>query len=466
MQIYPALKVHMGDWTYYIVKMRMREVAAKVNFAHDIYDDKTLSDAVQRVLNENRVKKQIVGYLARRPDRFFSSIVVAAMDGEPSWHPVEMDTSVVPKIFTASSSLKDSFGVLSFGDEPKYYALDGQHRVKAIKLLVSGDAEFEAPSDFANDMLSVIVVLREEHDVSEGEWMRRYRRLFSSLNRWAKPTDKDTDIIMDEDDLFSILTRRLITDHEFFRAPGRERESIKVQTEKKNLKKDAPQFTSLQTLYEINITLLSTRERDVRGWLPSGEGIDKQIRPDEEYIDKWYEELAVYWDAILEALPVLRENPTHMRVHQLSEPNPNGYRDHLLFWPIGQELFAKVVRALLDGVGLDDEADVDAMAAVLRPLAEMRWDLHESPWRYLLLVPTTPEEKSWRMRSEDRKEAVKLAYRLLCWIAGLDSLNEDDTEELRKDWQNLLIRPEENQIDKMWQEIVEIRARIATGNGE
>ena len=464
MRIYPAIKAQMGDWQYYIVRMKMSEIAHEVKFAHDIYTDKTLSDAVQRVLNEKRVKTEIVGYLARRPDRFFSSIVVAAMEGEPMWHPVEMDESTVPKIFMGSSSLRDSFGVLSFGDEPKYYALDGQHRVAAIKLLVDGKAEVAVPPDFDNDLLSVIVVLREEHDVPEGEWMRRYRRLFSSLNRYAKKTDEDTNIIMDEDDLFAIVTRRLITEHEFFQAPGRERESFKVQTEKKNLKKNAPQFTSLQTLYAINKILLSTRERDVRGWLPSGEGIDKQIRPDEDYIDKWYAELASYWDAILEAFPVLRENPTHMRVHQLSEPNPDGYRDHLLFWPIGQELFAKIVRTLLDSSGLDDKAEVAAMANALRPLAQVPWNLHNPPWRYLMLVPTTPEEQSWRMRSEDRKPVLGIADRLLCWMVGLDSLNEDDTEELRRDWQNLLYPepPQENRIEEMWQEIAGARARIVT----
>ena len=467
MRIYPAIRAQMGNWHYYIVRMKMREVAQEVQFAHDIYEDKTLSDAVQRVLNANRVKKDIVGYLARRPDRFFSSIVVAAIDGDPTWHPVEMDASVVPQIFASSRSLRDSFGILSFGDEPKYYALDGQHRVAAIKLLVDRKADTEVPLGFDDDLLSVIVVLREEHDVLEGEWMRRYRRLFSSLNRYAKKTDRDTDIIMDEDDLFAILTRRLITDHEFFQAPGREKESFRVQTDKKNLKKNAPQFTSLQTLYEVNRILLSTRERDQRGWFPSGEGLNVQVRPDEECIDKWYQELAAYWNAILKAFPVLREEPIHMRTHELPDPNSDGHRDHLLFWPIGQELFAQIARCLLDDTRLGDGADVATMAAALRPLTQVPWELHESPWRYLLLVPTTPEEDSWRIRSEDRKLALSCANHLLRWMVGLDPLGEDDTNTLRRDWRNLLYPepPQEDRIEKMWQEIVEARARIVTSSG-
>ena len=374
MRIYPAIRAQMGDWNYYIVRMKMREIAHEVQLAHDIYKDKTLSDAVQRVLRKKRVKTEIVRYLANRSDRFFSSIVVAAMEGEPIWHPVEMDTDTVPKIFTSSSSLRDSFGVLSFGDEPKYYALDGQHRVAAIKLLVNREADVEAPKGFDDDLLSVIVVLREEHDVPEGEWMRRYRRLFSSLNRYAKKTDRDTDIIMDEDDIFAIVTRRLITDHQFFQAPGRERESFRVQTERKNLKEGTSHFTSLQTLYAINEILLNSRDRQqVPGWLYT-EKSNLQIRPDEEDLDKYYDELSNYWEAILSALPFLREEPTKMRNHDILEPNPKQYRDHLLFWPIGQELFAEIVRSLLDEAEIEHDAEVSAMSAALRPLAEVPWD--------------------------------------------------------------------------------------------
>ena len=414
MRIYPAIRAQMGDWRYYIVRMKMREIAQDIKLAHDIYEDRTLSEAIQRELGERRVKRELVGYLARRPDRFFSSIVVAALEGEPHWHPVEMDASIVPTIFSQSSALNDSYGVLSFGDEPKYYALDGQHRVAAIRLLVNDEADVRTPEDFDNDLLSVIVILREEQDMEDGEWMRRYRRLFSSLNRWTKKTDADTNIIMDEDDLFAILTRRLITEHEFFKAPGREKDSFKVQTKGKNLRQGVSHFTTLQTLYTINEILLTTRRRINSGWLPDGEDINVQFRPDEDYIDERYMEISGYWDAILEALPDLHKNPLSMRCHDLSGPDTDDKSDHLLFWPIGQELFASVVRSKLDGAFPESgHADVSEMIEVLRPMAEISWALHSAPWRYLLLVPKSPEENSWTMRNEGRKQALAVAHRLL-----------------------------------------------------
>lgn len=467
MRIYPAIRAQMGDWQYYIVRMKMREIAHEVQFAHDIYEDKTLSDAVQRVLLEKRVKTEIAQYLARRPDRFFSSIVVAAMEGEPVWSPVEMDENVVPKVLTTSSSLRDSFGVLSFGDEPKYYALDGQHRVAAIKLLIDRETDIQVPKGFDDDFLSVIVVLREEHDVPEGEWMRRYRRLFSSLNRYAKPTDKDTNIIMDEDDLFAIITRRLITEHDFFKAPGIERKSFRVLTKGKNLKSGTSHFTTLQTLYAVNTKLLKSRERDNLGWRHGNgeENLNVQIRPDEEFLDRYYDELVNYWDAILKVLPVLREDPEKMRIHNIQKDDSEQCCDHLLFWPIGQELFSEIVRLLLDDAELGDDAKVPEIVAALQPLAKVPWNLHEVPWRYLLLIPkSSSEDEPWRMRSEDRKLALTTANHILQWIVGRYPLDEDQKEELRKKWQGLLIWPpsDEGAIDELWREIEEIRARIVT----
>lgn len=463
MRIYPAIRAQMGDWRYYIVRMKMREIAHEVQLAHDIYEDNTLSDAVQRSLGDRRVKKEIVGYLARRPDRFFSSIVVAAMDGNPIWHPVEMDESIVPNIFSQTASLSESFGVLCFGDEPKYYALDGQHRVAAIKLLANGQADFDPPEKFDEDLLSVIVVLREEHDVPKGEWLRRYRRLFSSLNRYAKPTDRDTNIIMDEDDLFAILTRQLITDHEFFRTPGRERESFRVLTQGKSLKENSPHFTTLQVLYAVNEILLKTREREQKGWFSEEQEIDKQIRPEEEDIEACYAELSDYWDAILGVIPNLRKPPQEMKQHTADEPNSGDVFDHLLFWPIGQELFARIVRNLLDdrfpngGCG-----SVGEMQQALNSLQDIPWELHGVPWRNLLLVRPS-EDARWRMRSEDRKQAIDVARRILRWILSIDSLDEDDETTLRGDYQEWLYGDfSEKEIDGMWDEIKEIRGSIVS----
>ena len=435
MQLYPAIKAHIGDWDYYVVRMTMREVAREVQLASDLWEDKTLSDAIQRVLDESRVKQQIVNFLSRRDDRFFASLVVAAIGGNPTWTPIK-------------SRFGDSFGELSFEVDPRYYALDGQHRLKAIQELMADPAG--APPGFSDEQLSVIVVVREHQNVDDKLWLQRYRRLFSSLNRYAKPTDTDTNIIMDEDDIFAIVTRRLITDHEFFRSPHPEQRSFRVLTKGKNLRSETAHFTSLQVLYEMNKTLLMTTERRRQWGRIKDLKIFLQFRPEESEIDRHYQAISNIWDALLLAVPVLRESPERMRIHKLPDPNPEMYQDHLLFWPIGQELFAEIARSLLDRAGLGDDAEISEMENALRPLADIPWSLQGSPWR---------------MRNEDRKAALELASRLLRWIVGLDAFFDDkDTETLRRDWKNLLYPepPQADHIEEMWREIADARARIVS----
>ena len=460
MQIYPAMRARMGDWNYYMVRMTMREVAREVQLASRLWEDQTLSDAIQRVLDESRVKQQIVNYLSRREDRFFASLVVAAIGGNPSWTPEALPESMHSRAF------QDTFGTLCFDDDPQYYALDGQHRLKAIQELLADPAG--APSGFEREQISVLVVVREEQDLGEALWLQRYRRLFSSLNRYAKATDRDTNIIMDEDDIFAIVTRRLITDHSFFQAPGPEKSSFRVQTKGKNLKEGAPHFISLQSLYDVNRTLLMTAERRRRRGRARDEKIFLQFRPEETQIDRWYDELCHVWDAVLEAVPDLREEPTKMRHHSLPDPNPDGLRDHLLFWPIGQQVFANVARSLLDSAGHDNTAPAAELVDALRPLASVPWDLHGAPWRYLLLVAKSADEVSWRMRNEDRKAALDLAERLLRWTVGLDALATVDIDRLRLDWRDLLIvNPERAdglpRPDELWPTVEAARERVVVG---
>ena len=453
MQMYPALKARMGDWNYYIVRMTMREIANEVNLATDEWEDPTLGHAIQRELNESRVKGGLINYLAHRDDRFFSSLVVAAVGGNPSFEPA------IPPDWARSKSLRDSVGLLAFDDNPKYYALDGQHRLQAIRDVLADPKS--APDGFGSEQVSVIVVAREEQHRDEDIWLQRYRRLFSSLNRYAKPTDKDTNIIMDEDDVFAIVTRRLISDHKQFRAAGRQRDSFRVLTKGKNLKSGAPHFISLQTLYEVNKTLLTTPDRERRLGGPKGLKASLQFRPEEELIDADYDALARCWDAILTVIPLLKRNPAMMRAHQLPFPNPDRYEDHLLFWPIGQEMFAGVVRDMLNRAGLGEDATTVEMIQVLRPLGGVPWELHEPPWRHLLLVKSDGPS-DWKMRNEDRKRALEVAERLLRWIAGMEDHDESALKSLRQNWADLLYPPLPTaRANTEWERIETLRETVA-----
>ena len=470
MQIYPAIKAHMGDWNYYMVKMRMREVATEVQFGSQVHNDFTLDQAIQRVLNEGRVKTSLVSYLTGRDDRFFASLVVAAIGGSPKFFPVNIAED--PRFEVFASTVEDSFGILQFDGEQDYYALDGQHRLKAIKSLVHPDIEpgqHAAPKNFANEEISVLMVVRPSES-GDDAWRISYRRLFSSLNRYAKPTDPDTNIIMDEDDAFAILTRRLISEHTFFSAPGRQLESLRVHTKGKNLKEGTSHFTTLQQLYALNEMLLTTNPRTNAGWGPEdGEIVENvkkftQFRPSERYLDDLFWELKLYWNALLDTIEDLHLTPADARNHS-SDGSEGETADNLLFWPIGQEVMVDCARFLLDEQ-LDDPSQPtrDEVQKALEPLGKVDWRLHQAPWRGLLLkfgaTSRRGQTRKWSMRNEDRKLALNCAKRILRWLTGPAEYLEQEESDLKKEWLGLMLLHEEDNPEVLWQDILAMRDRI------
>jgi DNA sulfur modification protein DndB len=466
MNLYPALKGKMGSWNYYTVKMSARELSESVRFAYEVYDDRTLDQAIQRILNESRVKKEIVQYLKRQPDRFFSSIVIAAIEGDPKYYPIEIMEDPRFQMLSDDKRFSGAFGVLKFDGTQQYYALDGQHRLSAIKTIIDKNNPLSdgAPQNFENEEFSVIVVVPNQGE-SRDLFLQKYRRLFANLNRYAKPTDQATNIIMDEDDTFAILTRRLISEQDFFKSAGRHRESIRIKTEKgKNLRTRDPYFTSLETLYDINIELLRSRARENNGWGPAGEGEElstfKRFRPQEEYLDALFEELTLYWNAIIDGIPDLRKDPSKMRNHNLTEEEEGEETDHLLFWPIGQEMLAEIVRQLLDTLlpNPEEPKEVDVKRALIG-LEKLQWDLHQPPWKYFLLIQD--DQGRYKIRSEQRKEVIRIARRIQQWSIGLDELDAEEIDKLQKEWSFYFIpSASDDEIINMWREVEENRSRI------
>jgi hypothetical protein len=251
----------------------------------------------------------------------------------------------------------------------------------------------------------------------------------------------------------------LIADYPFFSWGGHDWTNPRVKTSPgKSLRHTDTYFTQIETLYNLNKAFLMSAER--RNTEMSDEKQFIRVRPEEEYINECYRELTTTWDALLEVLPQLRADPLRMRVHNPS-PGSDG-ADHALFWPIGQEMIARPVRSLLDRAfdpaGLDKETAIRALS----PLGRVPWELHEIPWRNLLLV-REDEEHEWRMRSEARAEAVKVGVNLLNWIVGIVDHSEDNLERLRAKWEMTLYKPDNNDLDEAWERLLKIKVH-ATGN--
>lgn len=419
MEIYPALKAHMGTTDYYIVRMHLSEVKNKVNIARDVYPNTTLDGALQRILDESRATKKIAKFL-RRKDRFLGSIVVAVIGGNPTFSPVKIsgaESENAATIFRAGN-VDESFGVLAFHGGQRYYALDGQHRLAAIKSLFEGNA---LPDGFEDDQISVIVLANVDKDTKVPQ-KQKYRRIFSWLNRYAKKTSGETNIIMEEDDTFAILTRRLISDHPFFcsREGEAELESTRVLMDSKNVPVAKPHFTSLQTLYDMNKILLCSQARE--GDAEWDIDILKGERQEDKLLEDLHTELTGYWDAILGAIPDLKKPVKIMR-----SDDADSKTDHLFFRPIGQIMMATLVRALIDA------APEKPLKASLSRMSKINWGLRNYPWRGLVSYPGKKPGK-WTMRNEERPRAMTLAEDMALRMLGIGQAKHS---EMKEEWEHL-----------------------------
>lgn len=455
-QIYAALKMKMGSWLYYSVKMKMSEVASEIKFAYEVNDDKTLDAAIQREIAEGRAGTQIVNYLVKNEHRFFNSLVVAALDGNPSFSEVSIEDD--PKFAFFKDKFQDTFGVLSFDDTLKTYALDGQHRLYAIKKLIDAK-EATPPVGFHDETINVIFVVPAD-DVARDEFLKSYRRLFSSLNRHAKSTAANTNIIMDEDDRFAIVTRRLFSDFDFFKWNGHDEDpKIDTTSTTPNVAASSTAWATLVGLYKMNITLLWDLELQREHGIYSNRHLLIQTAPTDDEVENLYEYLEKIWDALLLTLPVLEADPSKKRKYV---EDSEEFEDNLLFRPIGQNgILAPVARRLLNHFGVSMDSSEKEFINALKPLSMINWNLQSDLWRDLLTVKNA--QGHWAMRSEGRTEAVEKGLAIVMWLCGLEDLNEDGLENLKQAWSFLLMNSEENRHlreEDTFSELMALREQI------
>ena len=184
----------------------------------------------------------------------------------------------------------------------------------------------------------------------------------------------------------------------------------------------------------------------------------KQVRPSDALLDEYYSELITIWDGLLAVFPQLQHNPLEMRVHNPKDDAET--TDHVLFWPIGQEMVAKPIRMLLDKAAGARRLTGNLVEKALAPLGEIPWDLHGIPWRGLLLIR---KNDSWIMRSEGRTDAVKTGQKLLMWLTGTIEFAKEGVQKLRGEWEWNLYTDEQDakERDEWWSEVEQIKLRAS-----
>lgn len=350
----PAFKAEVGDWQYFLCLMKYAEVARSIQFAYELGGNQDLATMIQRGITERT--SEIREYLLHNEHHFLGSLVVAAVGGHPEYIAVEMVDAE-----GLLAGVDREFGVLTFDGSHQFFALDGQHRLRAIK-----DAIVKDP-DLASDDIGVIVV--PHYDDAEGR--QRTRRLFTNINRYAKPTSVQENIALDEDDGFAILTRRLLDEHPWlskdgvvmvFRKVGTSGE-LKLATRNVNVTSGA--WTAIGVLYDLLVEL---------GFDLDTSMYDKTRRATDKVLDDSYDQICKRLDQLIASCGDIRKRmDTAKSVRDVRAPKGKEVDGHPFMRPVVQVTVARAVRHLIEQKLLTwDEA--------LERLSQLDWRLGAPPF--------------------------------------------------------------------------------------
>jgi DNA sulfur modification protein DndB len=352
----PAIRSRVGDWNFYVTTLTFAEVAALVHAPDEIHERKHLADWIQREAIEAHAQA-IADYIHASPQRFLGSLILGVYGGSPDWNPLKVRVQQHEEVSDEQlARIEGTLGLLHLFGTERLFAIDGQHRVAGIKLALS-----EQPEDsiLKTDCVSAIFVA---HDPNSDAGKARTRRLFTTVNKKAKPIAKTQSIALDEDNGFAIVARRLIDAHPLFTDEGMRvlyaSTGALPQTEQRAI-------TSVVGLFELVKDLYGKKE-----------SFDQQ-RPSDEAIEEHLSLCLAFFNELLTSVPEFVEVFSH------GKGEPGDYRtnahNHLLFRPAGQRAFARAVQLML----ARKTSLKDSIAVLLK--AEM--DLLKEPWHHVLWNP-------------------------------------------------------------------------------
>lgn len=329
----PCLRGVIGNWTYFSSVMKIRDVVNRiitVSESDELYT-KNINDILQREISTKRVG-QLKEYLNNNPEHFFSSIIVAIYRGNPIWSDFDIESH-----FRIDNNLLDTddigfienkIGILSLSGSETIFALDGQHRIKGIR------EAYQKNKSIGEEEVALIFVVHNHEN------KQRTRRLFTVLNKYAQKPKEAELIILDEDDVAAIITRKLVDNHKVLK-----QKNAVSDTNGANIPAtDLHSFTTLVMVNRINKLVLSKYK------------IDYTKRPDEDRLKHYYQTCMKFWDYFFAQFPTIEQ---FIQGEECNFANGDSCKRNaetggsLLLRPVGQKLFAQIYNAFDEDNKLD-----------------------------------------------------------------------------------------------------------------
>ncbi len=404
-----AMKGKLGSTDYFVVVMKAKELVEKaiIPSEMDDWETQTLEEKEQRDINYTRVKNQIAPYLANDKDRFFGSIILTAKGLTiENFEPIaEVATKGLPHLYKTTAK---AMGFLTLEGGEQLIPLDGQHRLKAIQFAIEGKDEkdrvisgMSACSDLANEDVTVILI---PHD------QKKSRKIFTKVNRYAKPTTTGQNLVTDDDD-FIAVSARMIANNEGIIGANLVKYKSNALADKEKF------FTTLATIAECNNAIVEEFFGSIDRTCPIGD-LERQ--------NLYEEKINEVWEHLTENIKIFSA--------MLADKTPDGdekrqeiREDYLLGKPVPQVCIFKAFIYLVNSNKYTYKEASDI-------LNKIDWKKDAELWDRLLMSGSKIITKNG-----------KIATRIIYYIAGGD-MDKKDEDSLLEDYKKLFPHEEQNDI--------------------
>lgn len=391
-----STRAKMGSTTYYLAKMKASLLSGMVQTARDAYpdwDSLTIEERIQRELNKKRVLQEIVPYLNEHEDRFFGSIIVL-VEGNMEFEPICEIASGIPKAY---EGIFNDLGALTLSSG-RLIALDGQHRLVALRTIVQGEAHGTYSKEVFDDEVSVIFL--------QFESLEKTRRVFNKVNRYARSTSRTDNLVLSEDDGYAYIARRLFMDESSLLQGETGRGEDLVNWKNSTLSGRSQQFTTVSALYE------TVKQACLSIGLALDEKSRKGVRPAQKELDKGLEIAVKWWAAALgyiDSYQIALRDPS--QIPELREPLA---KQSLLLKPGGQIVLFRSAREVLQST--NKEISIEEF---MKRANEIDWSMHSPLWNNIFVLLGT----KILTKEENYGQSTKLVKYL---IGGKQVLNDSD----------------------------------------
>ncbi len=346
----PVIRGKIGNWRYYSGVMSFKDIAESVTASiGEIYEASCLDELLQRELTDNY--QNIKNYILNDNERFFNAIILAIYNGDPQWLEVE---------FENDESHFTNVGFLEFSGEETIFPVDGQHRVAGIIEALKTNTELE------KEQVPVIFIAHQNNDGGK----KKTRKLFSTLNRRAKPVGQNENIALDEDDVCSIITRDLVQDFPLF-----SKDNIVNSLGKQIPNSNETAITSLITLYQCVDIIV---KHELAKEKITGKKYKDYLlyRPKDEKVEELRKYVFDVFTAFENKMDVARQYNASTASNKAAEYR-NATGGNLLFRPLALTEFFSAAQMLMERQELSLEQTFEKLNSI-------ELDIAKTPWRGLI----------------------------------------------------------------------------------